>query len=164
MPNTDPKKHKAYCKAYRKRNLEKVKAGILKYHRKHKVELKIKAQLRRSNDPNWKKKHSKQTREWRKKHLRFYAIRAAVRRTRRTKAGGSFTLQQWIVLCNKYGNVCLCCGKHKKLTADHVIPISKGGSSNISNIQPLCLSCNSHKHTGTTDFRRLRNTLSSARR
>ena len=66
---------------------------------------------------------------------------------------GSFTSAEWFALCKLYGNRCLCCGKRKKLTADHVIPVAKGGTSNIDNIQPLCGPCNAHKHTGTTDFR-----------
>ena len=50
---------------------------------------------------------------------------------------------------------CLCCNRRRKLTADHVIPVSKGGTSYISNIQPLCQPCNSSKGTKTTDFREI---------
>ncbi len=69
---------------------------------------------------------------------------------------GSFTALEWVSLCNSYHNRCLCCRKRKKLTADHVIPVSKGGSSSINNIQPLCQSCNSKKGTKSTDFRKQR--------
>ena len=42
--------------------------------------------------------------------------------------------------------MCPCCGKKKKLTEDHIIPIKKNGTDYINNIQPLCQSCNSKKH------------------
>jgi 5-methylcytosine-specific restriction endonuclease McrA len=47
----------------------------------------------------------------------------------------------------------LCCGKRKPLEADHVIPVCKGGTSWLHNIQPLCRSCNAKKHDKCTDFR-----------
>jgi len=74
-------------------------------------------------------------------------------RTRKTKAGGEFTDYEWESLCEQYKYRCLSCGKKTKLTADHIIPVSKGGTSNIDNIQPLCKSCNSSKGTKSTDYR-----------
>jgi 5-methylcytosine-specific restriction endonuclease McrA len=91
--------------------------------------------------------------KYQKDNRERYRIHCAIRRARKAKAGGSFTYPQWVELCNKYDNRCLCCGDQKKLTVDHVIPISKGGTNNIENIQPLCLSCNSSKGAKDADYR-----------
>lgn len=75
------------------------------------------------------------------------------RRAQKNKCQGSFTYQEWIELCQKYGNKCIRCGNEVKLTVDHVVPLSKGGSNDINNIQPLCKHCNCKKHTKTIDYR-----------
>ena len=77
------------------------------------------------------------------------------------QAGGSFTHQEWIDLKKEFDFQCLDCGqqepfldqKRQSLTRDHVIPLVKGGTNFISNIQPLCLKCNDKKHDKTVDFR-----------
>lgn len=79
---------------------------------------------------------------------------AHIRRTRKANNGGSYTLKEWEILCAKYGNRCLCCGRGDiVLTVDHVIPVIDGGSNDISNLQPLCKSCNSKKNRKHTDYR-----------
>lgn len=68
------------------------------------------------------------------------------RRAREKGALGSFTAQQWHDLQAEYCWCCAYCGlPTKKLTVDHVIPLSKGGSNDISNLKPACKSCNSRK-------------------
>lgn len=76
------------------------------------------------------------------------------RRARLAGGGGSFSAAEWEALVAATGNKCLRCGATDALlSADHVVPVSKGGSSNIDNIQPLCKSCNSAKGTKSTDYR-----------
>jgi 5-methylcytosine-specific restriction endonuclease McrA len=64
-------------------------------------------------------------------------------------AEGTFTMVEFEAKCLLYGNTCVYCGNVEPLTADHVIPLSKGGSNNIDNILPVCKSCNSSKKDKT---------------
>jgi hypothetical protein len=40
---------------------------------------------------------------------------------------------------------CLKCGTNKKLTVDHIIPLSAGGKNSEDNLQCLCFFCNRKK-------------------
>lgn len=95
--------------------------------------------------PQWKGGISK---DW--KHY------ARKRRNLLESIEGHHTTQEWKELKKKYNYICLCCKRFEpeiKLTEDHIIPASKEGTDYISNIQPLCQSCNSTKHTKTIDYR-----------
>lgn len=91
---------------------------------------------------------------WRHNHPEKNIIWGEKRRARIKSIEGNFTKEEWISCCNKYDNKCLWCKSNdKKLTADHVIPVVHEGTNYISNIQPLCKSCNSKKGTKIIDFR-----------
>ena len=107
-------------------------------------------QYRRANPD----KVSERKRRWQQANPEKTKAFDSIRRTRKTAAGGSFTSAEWKALVEHYGGKCLCCGRGDvKLTADHVIPVAKGGTSNIDNLQPLCGVCNSRKGEKVIDYR-----------
>jgi 5-methylcytosine-specific restriction endonuclease McrA len=101
-----------------------------------------------------KEHHLEVGRKWRANNPEQNCAISARRRTKIKGGGGNYTADEFKALCEQYDNRCLACGRENvKLTADHVIPVSLGGSSYIENIQPLCGPCNSSKGTKTTDYR-----------
>jgi 5-methylcytosine-specific restriction endonuclease McrA len=111
---------------------------------------------RRAADPNFQKKKSIQHRERRHNDAEYHRKTlhwTRLRRARIKTQGVPFTHAEWIKLCARYNHQCLCCGETKPLTPDHVVPVSLGGSSDIGNIQPLCIDCNKRKNARTIDYR-----------
>ena len=53
--------------------------------------------------------------------------------------------KDWNIILDKFDNTCVYCGTLTDLTKDHIIPISKGGKHEISNLAPACKTCNSSK-------------------
>lgn len=140
------------------------------YQRNHKADVNERARKRYAKNP---KKYRKQSSEWYKAHpdVRKEVVKKSERkhprpsdknsiycnnrRARRINAEGNFTLDEWKNLCDKYKNKCLCCGRDDvKLSPDHVVPLFLNGTNWISNIQPLCRSCNSKKGIKIIDYRK----------
>lgn len=85
-------------------------------------------------------------RRWKAKNPERMAHLKARRYARERNAEGSHTFEEWTSLKLAQGGKCAICGQPSKLTKDHIIPLSKGGTDYISNIQGACRSCNSRKH------------------
>jgi 5-methylcytosine-specific restriction endonuclease McrA len=107
--------------------------------------------------PNWKGGRSRNeiNKSWYKRNHNKKLWYNNRRRARKKEAQGSHTFGDWELLKKQYGYTCPCCGRKEPtvvLTEDHIVPLSKGGSDYIENIQPLCKGCNSQKHTKIKRF------------
>ena len=85
--------------------------------------------------------------EWMKSHPEVRIKAEASRRTRKTMAGGSFTTADVDAMYAQQGGICPICRVELggKFHRDHIVPVCKGGTSNIDNIQLLCPPCNMRK-------------------
>lgn len=91
------------------------------------------------------------------KRIRFQNRKAKIR-----KNGGSFTKQDIEDIMKMQQEKCAVCSTSLlgSYHIDHIIPVSKGGHSNRSNLQLLCMPCNvSKKDQDPIDFMRKRGRL-----
>jgi 5-methylcytosine-specific restriction endonuclease McrA len=94
--------------------------------------------------------------ECRKRHYgdrrRYYAGDRNLLRKVKNQTLGTHSKWEWITKLKSMRFACFWCGKFMKRiesTKDHIIPISRGGSDDISNIVPSCMPCNRRKSTMT---------------
>jgi len=148
--------------AYRRAHLEMSRACSKKWKETHPVQYMVgiakSRQTKREYTKKWiannRERYLRKFREWRHKNREKVIATAHRRRAKVLSLPGKFTGQEWKALKEKYGHRCLRCGKQGiQLTADHVIPVTKGGTNFIDNIQPLCKPCNSGKHVNAVDYR-----------
>jgi 5-methylcytosine-specific restriction endonuclease McrA len=166
----------SYCKAcYRKRfrawrekNLEQQRDYAREYREQHRERLRA---YDREHYLRNRERHNELIRvgyrknpEKKKAQISAYlranpdkaAAKSNRRRAKEHAASGSHSIAEWLALKAHYDYTCLCCGRGEpaiELTRDHVIPLDKGGSDDIANIQPLCRSCNGTKGAQIIDYR-----------
>lgn len=66
---------------------------------------------------------------------------------------GNFSYKVRQFIYDRDNNQCLKCGCSDNLTLDHILPISKGGGNEYTNLQTLCSKCNQDKGTAEIDYR-----------
>lgn len=79
----------------------------------------------------------------------------AQRRQQLRNAPGEFPEEHWLLLLEAYDHTCAYCGRHESETGslhrEHLVPLSRGGRNDISNIRPSCRVCNSQKGKRTPE-------------
>jgi 5-methylcytosine-specific restriction endonuclease McrA len=104
------------------------------------------------NNARWHATHPDEARErrkrWRGENPEREKIHKHTRRTRISESGGSFTVSDIQNMLKQQKGKCIVCltSIKENYHIDHVIPVSKGGSSDRSNLQLLCPRCNMSKH------------------
>lgn len=152
-----PESRSEYHKKYYQENKDKYKYYNRRENRKNFYERNKERLRQKARERYWKNRE-----RLLQEHAAYYKTpegkankqkSEALRRSRKRSNGGSFTYEQWERVCEYYGNICLRCKKKLKLTVDHVLPVSLGGTGYIENIQPLCSRCNSGKCNRHIDYR-----------
>ena len=150
----------SYSKKWRRKNKKRLKERVAAYFQEKKNDPEFK-EYRKQRGCEWRSKNRQRCLElakWdRQKHHDRVMWNNRKRELLECDVEGSHTKQEWEELKTVYSFTCACCKKTEPdivLTQDHIIPLSKGGSDMISNIQPLCQSCNSKKRQKEIKYER----------
>jgi len=93
-------------------------------------------------------KYQDMIRDYRKRHPERHCARERKRYLSKM-TNSTLTHDQWQEILKAYDYKCAYCGtSKKKLTQDHIIPISKGGEHTVQNVIPACMRCNREKWDG----------------
>lgn len=143
----NPDFHTEYMRKWRKENPDKTKEILKKYKSSEKYKNYMKKWYEKRYEKWYEKNRMKvceRNRQWRQNNKEKWSLINRAQRHRR-RALGKINYQEWLKKIKDCGNMCLFCKAMGKLTIDHIIPVSKGGTNSIDNLQPLCLSCNIKK-------------------
>jgi len=150
---------------WRKNNPEKYRAlhrrlkkeRWAKLSKEEKLAISRKTELRRT--PEQMEARRKYAKEYyqKNKHTQKHKDQSRqIKERRRAVINGvtcDLTKKQWEQIKKLYAHKCAYCGRRlEKLSQDHVVPISKGGSHTASNIVPSCMLCNRKKGVNPPPF------------
>jgi len=133
----NPEKKKEVSREWRKNNIEKIKAYQKQYRLDHKKE---RAEYDEKRSPE---ENSKRACQWAKDHPVEMRLRNAARRAK-TK-GVKINKEE---ICNWDTRICGICSDiiEDKFHIDHIVPLSKGGPHEVSNLQLAHQQCNNKKY------------------
>lgn len=154
--------HRAAQRAYRTANIERTRAHNRAYHIANpdyrRAYYAQRSEIKREYNRAYHAAHAEtirmRMRAYQAAHLEEDRARRHNRRALLKGNGGSYTAQEIKKMRAEQAGICAYCHyQHNpdRLTIDHILPITKGGSNNISNICLACWRCNLTKHARTLE-------------
>lgn len=154
-----------YYKEYYKRNREAKLRRQNEYAAMNREREAMRARNWRKANPekvralnlSWTSRNKDHISSYKKDYLRNNRdIIQANRRLRKARIRGTplhhkITAEEWSEIINRYDHRCAYCFTSGKMTMDHVIAISRGGSHTSDNVVPACMSCNARKQARSVD-------------
>jgi 5-methylcytosine-specific restriction endonuclease McrA len=152
----NPDRRKAISAAYWARNRERYQAyyqqNVERILPRNKAWREANQEAYRRSVNDWHKAHPDRVkaihRRWVESNPEQVAAHSAATRAKRREAEGRYTVAEVLTLLEKQGGRCVYCGTsiRSKYHADHIVPLARGGSNWISNIQLTCPTCNHRKN------------------
>jgi len=137
-------------KEWREKNRDHNKKRLAKWESENKESRKIRQRKSELTESQRERKNRKM-REWRKNNPEKAARHCNNKRAKRRSAEGKFTNDEWKAVVDHFSGRCVYCGEKGKMTVEHVVPLSRGGTNYIENIVPACLGCNASKGKKTVE-------------
>lgn len=163
------------CRAWRSANMDRVREAYRAYEQRHRNKIRErkrafremnrplvyakqkayaeanKSQIRARLQEYWianKHRLADGRKAYRKANKHIIAANAHKRRARARNAPGKHTAKQLLNLHGLQRSRCAICRTSLKRAhhVDHIVPLAKGGSNDITNIQLLCVACNLSKN------------------
>lgn len=133
----DPDKRAASRRRYQASHREMRAAKAVEFIKNNTDVVRARDRSRRAEKRIWE-------REFYAKNPEKRAVRNAIYHHRTRSAKGECSAAQLRGRFSMFGNKCAYCGGLAE-AADHVIPVSRGGTNWPSNFRPACTTCNSSK-------------------
>lgn len=142
--------------AYREKNRETLRKKQLAYLEKNRTSENARSAEYRAKNPNWFKEYYEKNKDEMRERSRIYMknnpekvrIRCANRRAMKKANGGKLSAgitEKLLEMQKRRCAVCRSSFEKRKFHLDHIVPLSKGGAHEDSNIQLLCPTCNISK-------------------
>lgn len=123
---------------WRRRNDDKYRSGLRRQQR------------RVITDPVAKEASRRAHRKWAASNREKVRTAVKRRRGRRLGADGWHSSEEWARRVAEFNCHCAyCLSPMDRPTQDHMRPLSRGGTNDIDNLIPACVSCNSRKNART---------------